>query len=76
MDPSPELAASNEKTITALCIILTGSWAVFIAYFFFTRKKVRSGDRLALIETEFSMSTDYDKSWSAVPAASFTNPSI
>merc|ERR1719402_1682075 len=29
MDPSPEVMAQHESTITALCIILTLSWAAF-----------------------------------------------
>ena len=75
MDPTPELAAKN-NTITALCIMITVSWAVFIAHFLYSRKKLRSGDRLALIDSEFSMSPDDDKPWASVPAAIFSNPSI
>jgi len=41
MDPTPELAAKN-KTITALCIIVTVSWAVFIAHSLFP-KEVSTG---------------------------------
>ena len=76
MDPTPELVAQSSKTVTALCIILTMSWSVFIGFFLMNRRKIATGDRLALIDTEFSMSTDYDKSWNTVPATPFSNPSI
>ena len=76
MDPSPELLAKKEETITVLCVILTASWAVFLAYYFLTRKRNQKTDRLALIESEFPMGTEFEKSWSSVPASSFTNPSI
>ena len=76
MDPSPEVMAQHERTITALCIILTLSWAAFIGYLFVARKKSTGGDRLALIDSEFSMAAGDDKPWAAVPASPFANPSI
>ena len=60
MDPSPELQ-KRDKAVTALCIILTISWGAFLLFFLYNRGKLRSGDRLALIDSEFSMETDKKK---------------